>query len=265
LVHHRNHHEVNRYKKVSELENACSGLKTPWSKIGLFLLVILLPSTFLALQSRVDLLSQPANLEQVVTHVSRATFEIKCDSDWTGAGWGLELDDDFYLVTAAHVVEECQNGGFIVARNQTTAIFKLELAGYIDDYWSTDYGTTDLALLKSSQRIPTLRFQSEKVKVGQWVLAAGFPLEEVSGPLLNLNEGRITGFDFNDHIVTDAAMNGGMSGGPLINARGEVLGTVYAGDPVDEFENLGYVQPLFEHCGLITYCLDGKPTYEHVQ
>ena len=221
-----------------------------------------IPVALYLLQGRVDLFAQPTNMEQVVTLASRATFEIKCDTEWTGAGWGLELAGEYYLITAAHVVEDCQFGEFIGARSQTTSIFKLELVVYLENYWSTAYGTTDLALLKSSQRIPTLRFQSERARVGQWVMAAGFPLEEDSGPLLNVNEGRITGFDRNNHLVTDAPINGGMSGGPLINARGEVVGTVYAGDPIDEYDNLGYVQPLFEHCGVVLACVEGMPRYE---
>lgn len=239
-----------------------SKVRSKVSTMALLMIVALIPFALFALQSRADLFSQPPNMEQVITSVSRATFEIKCDTDWVGAGWGLLLGDNYYLVTAAHVVEECQNGEFIAARSQTTSIFKLELVGYLDNFWSDAYGTTDLALLGASQKIPTLKFQSEKAKVGQWVMAAGFPLEEDSGPLLNLNEGRITGFDLNDHLVTDAPINGGMSGGPLINARGEVVGTVYGGDPIDEYENLGYVQPLFEHCGLVIACNEGKPTYE---
>lgn len=240
------------------------GLKpqSKYSVISLLVLVLLFPIAFFALQARVDLFAQPANMEQVVTMAARATFEIKCDTEWTGAGWGLEMQGDYYLITAAHVVEDCQNGEFIGARSQAMSIFKLELVVYVENYWSTAYGTTDLALLKAPQRIPTLTFQSEKPKVGQWVMAAGFPLEEDSGPLLNLNEGRITGFDLNDHLVTDAPINGGMSGGPLINARGEVVGTVYAGDPVDEYENLGYVQPLFEHCGLVVGCDDDVANYK---
>lgn len=239
-----------------------SGARSKLSLVALFALVLIVPLGLFAFQVRDNLFSQPANMEQVVTQIYRATFEIRCDADWTGAGWGLKLDDDYFLVTAAHVVEDCRNGEFIAARNQTTPLFKLQLVAYLDNYWSTAYGTTDLALLGVSKQIPTLRFQTEKPKVGQWVMAAGFPLEEDSGPLLNLNEGRITGFDLNDHLVTDAPTNRGMSGGPLINARGQVVGTVYAGDPVDEFENLGYVQPLFEHCGLVITCNEGQPTYQ---
>jgi len=236
--------------------------QSKFSVASLLILVLLFPLVFFALQVRVDLFAQPANMEQIVTTAARATFEVKCDTEWTGAGWGLEMQGEYYLVTAAHVVEDCQNGEFIAARSQDMSIFKLELVVYVENYWSTNYGTTDLALLKAPKRIPTLRFQSEKAKVGQWVLAAGFPLEADSGPLLNLNEGRITGFDLNDHLVTDAPINGGMSGGPLISSRGEVVGTVYAGDPIDEYENLGYVQPLFERCGVVVDCKDEVARYK---
>ena len=229
--------------------------------MGLLGLVLLVPLAMFTLQARVDLFVQPPNMEQVISAVSRATFEIKCGPVWNGAGWGLEMEGDTYLVTAQHVIEDCHNAEPIAARSQTMSIFTLELVASNGDYWSSGFGTTDLALLKSSVNIPTLKFQSEQAKVGQWVMSAGFPLEEDAGPLLNLSEGRITGFDLNDHLVTDAPINRGMSGGPLINARGEVVGTVYGGDPIDEYENLGYAQPLFEHCGLVTECLAGRPSY----
>lgn len=241
-----------------------SKVRSKLPMLTIFIIVAFIPLALFALQARVDLFSQPANMEQVVSSVSRATFEIKCDTDWIGAGWGLEMEGDYYLVTAAHVIGDCQDGEFIAARSQTAPIFRLELAVYLDNFWSDGYGTTDLALLKASQKIPTLKFQNEQAKVGQWVMAAGFPLEEDAEPLLNLSEGRITGFDLNDHLVTDAPINRGMSGGPLINARGEVVGTVYGGDPIDEYENLGYAQPLFEHCGLVVECWEGMANYKMV-
>ena len=230
--------------------------------VAWFSMAVLLTAAFVLLQTRVDLFTQPRNLSQVITQVTRATFEIKCDSDWTGAGWGIEIDGQPHLVTAQHVIEDCQDGSPIFARNGNLTVFNVELVVANGDYWSTSYGTTDLALLKPSRVIPTLKFQSEDVQIGQWVMLAGFPLDEDFEPLINFNEGRITGFDMYEHLVTDAAINGGNSGGPLVNSRGEVLGTVYASDPDDEYDNLGYAQPLREHCGLIVSCQDGKPDYK---
>lgn len=250
--------------EVSDLTTSKNPDKNIRLAMGLLGLVLLVPVGMFTLQARVDLFAQPPNMEQVLGAVSRATFEIKCGPIWTGAGWGLELEGDYYLVTAQHVIDDCQNAEPIAARSQTMPIFSLELVASNGDYWSNDFGTSDLALLKSSITLPTLKFQTQMAKAGQWVIAAGFPLEQDSGPLLILNDGRITGFDLNDHIVTDAAINGGMSGGPLINARGEVVGTVYAADPVSEYENIGYAQPLFEHCGLVVECWDGVANYKLV-
>lgn len=227
------------------------------SLTGVFLILL----AFALIQARSDLFAQPRNLSQVITQVSRATFEIKCDSDWTGAGWGIEIDGQPHLVTAQHVIEDCEDGSPIFARNANLLVFNVELVVANGDYWSTSYGTTDLALLKPSRVIPTLKFQSEEVQIGQWVIAAGFPLDGDFEPLINFNEGRITGFDMYEHLVTDAAINGGNSGGPLVSSRGEVVGTVYASDPDDEYDNLGYAQPLLEHCDLVVECEDNRPTY----
>ena len=210
---------------------------------------------------RPNLYSEPHDMRQLVTSISSATFEIRCGSDWTGAGWGLEMEGDYFVVTAHHVIEDCLDGNLLAARGSHVPIFSLELVHSSGDYWTTNDGSKDLAVLRASRKIPTLRFQSQTAEIGQWALAAGFPLDEYDEPLLNITQGRVTGFDMLGHIVTDAAINGGNSGGPLVNSQGEVLGTLYASDPPSEFENLGYAQPLFEHCGLVTTCNEGSPDY----
>lgn len=211
--------------------------------------------------SRPNLFSEPQNMRQLITSISRATFEIRCGSDWTGAGWGLEMEEDYFVVTAHHVIEDCLDGRLLAAKNGDIPLFSLELVYSSGEYWTRGDGTKDLAVLRASRKIPTLRFQGQVVEIGQWALAAGFPLDEYDEPLVNITQGRVTGFDVLGHIVTDASISGGNSGGPLVNSQGEVLGTLYATDPPDEFENLAYAQPLLEHCGLVTSCSDGSPDY----
>ena len=213
---------------------------------------LVIPVILLFFHVNQDLYSQPANLRQVIEVAKRATFEIKCDQDWVGAGWAVEIDGVSHIVTAQHVVEDCLEGEFIGARNDQFGLFSLELIWSNGDFW--DGGSTDLAVLKSSQRLDVLKFQNEQPEIGQWVMVAGFPLDEVSGPLVALSEGRIVGLDSIGHIVTSAPINPGNSGGPLINSRGEVVGTIYASDSPDEYENLGYAQSQLEHCGVILDC-----------
>ena len=213
---------------------------------------IVIPVILFYFHLKQDLYSQPANLKHVIKLATEATFEIRCDQDWVGTGWAIEIDGHAHIVTAHHVVEDCLNGEFVGARNEHLSLFSLELIWSNGAFW--DGGTTDLALLKSSKELSTFKFQQGDPEIGQWVLVAGFPLEEPSGPLVTLSEGRIVGIDSIGHLVTSAAINPGNSGGPLINSRGEVLGTIYASDNPDEYENLGYAQSQLEHCGVVLDC-----------
>lgn len=211
-----------------------------------------IPITLYYLQLTQDLYSQPANLRQLIEDAKEATFEIKCNQDWVGAGWAIEIDGVSHIVTAHHVVEDCLEGEFIGARNAELGLFSLELVWSNGDFW--EGSSTDLALLESSKELSTLKFQPEEPEIGQWVMVAGFPLEEAFGPLVTLSEGRIVGLDSIGHVVTSAPINPGNSGGPLINSRGEVVGTIYASDSPDEYENLGYAQSQLEHCGVVLDC-----------
>lgn len=192
-----------------------------------------------------NLYEQPKDYSSVVQKAKAAVFEIKCNGSWMGSGWGLEIEKESFVITAQHVVSDCLLGEPIHARNSRIGFLELELISFDGSYW--DFGSTDLALLRANKEIETLRFQDEQPTIGQWVMVVGFPLEDWSGPLVNMSEGRLTAFDSFDHLVTNAAVNGGNSGGPILNSRGEVLGTIYASDPSDEYENLAYAQPLFEH------------------
>jgi serine protease Do len=90
---------------------------------------------------------------------------------------------------------------------------------------------TDLALLSvdpGEQPLPVARFgDSDKLRVGDWVVAIGNPLGLEHTVTLGIISGKgRAGFggQFDDFLQTDAAINPGNSGGPLVNARGEVIG-----------------------------------------
>ena len=98
----------------------------------------------------------------------------------------------------------------------------------------------DLALLKISPKRPlkTIKFgDSESLKVGQKVLAIGNPF----GFNGTLTQGIISRIDYaKGKIQTDAAINPGCSGGPLLNSSGEVIGinqSIY--NPDNNISNIG--------------------------
>ena len=222
-----------------------------------------IPLALLVIQNETDLFSQPDNLEQLIETAVGSTFEIRCEGVDTGSGWAIQLDGESFVVTAAHVVENCSAGEFVGARNVDTGLFSLELVAFDDDYWDT--GTTDLALLKSSRELGGLRLQEGAPQPGQWVMTLGYPLVELEGPLVSFSEGRISAIDDYGHGVTSAPINNGNSGGPLINSRGQVVGTIFGSDPPDEYDNLGYAQPLAEHCAMVTACSGSTVLYKLVE
>ena len=98
----------------------------------------------------------------------------------------------------------------------------------------------DIVLLKISvpQDLKTVKFgDSEKIKVGQKVLAIGNPF----GFNGTLTQGIVSRIDYvKNRIQTDAAINPGSSGGPLLNKKGEIIGINQAiFNPDNNISNIG--------------------------
>lgn len=137
-------------------------------------------------------------------------------------GSGFFISADGYILTNNHIVENA------IKVNITTIEGK--------EYEAKIVGrdpATDLALLKTEgKNFPyALLGDSSAIKVGEWVLAIGNPFgmeHTVTAGIISA-KGRQLGLGANtptyqDFIQTDAAINRGNSGGPLINLRGEVIG-----------------------------------------
>lgn len=135
-------------------------------------------------------------------------------------GTGFFISADGYILTNNHLVE----------KDKTTRVSITTLAGkeYEARIVGTDPGT-DLALLKvEAKGLPFAELgDSARVKVGEWVLAIGNPLgmeHTVTAGIVSYKGRSIDTQSYQDFIQTDAAINRGNSGGPLINTKGEVVG-----------------------------------------
>jgi len=133
-----------------------------------------------------------------------------------GVGSGFIISADGYVMTNAHVVDDADT---IYVTLTDKREFKAKLIG-VDE-------RTDVAVVKiQATSLPAITMgDSNKVRVGEWVLAIGSPFgldNTVTAGIVSA-KGRDTG-DYLPFIQTDVAVNPGNSGGPLINMAGEVIG-----------------------------------------
>jgi S1-C subfamily serine protease len=221
-----------------------------------FLLYAFLQSSFQS--SSQDKFNSPADFSDFSDAVTSGTFQLNCNGEWSASGWGIELESRFFVVTAQHVVNDCLEDSRFYARNDSVSMFEVELVSYDGRYWLKDFlNYRDLALLESKEPIPVLDFQATNPELGQWVATVGYPGDSDQISRLSMTSGTITALGSEGFIITDAAINGGNSGGPLVNSAGKVVGTVFASEPSEDFENMGFVQGMVLHCQVILDCADG--------
>jgi serine protease Do len=133
-------------------------------------------------------------------------------------GSGFVISPDGYIVTNNHVIDGADD---IEIDFQNKDHYKAKLIG-------TDK-KTDIALLKiePTTPLPAVAFgDSDKMRVGDWVIAMGNPLGEgfsVSAGIVSARNRELSG-TYDDFLQTDAAINKGNSGGPLFNMDGQVIG-----------------------------------------
>lgn len=140
-----------------------------------------------------------------------------------GAGSGVIISTDGYIITNNHVIDGADELEVTLNDNRK---FEAKLIG-------TD-PATDIALIKiEAKDLPTIPFgDSEKLKVGEWVLAVGNPFNLTSTVTAGIVSAKGRGISLGSgdkskiesFIQTDAAVNPGNSGGALVNTKGELVG-----------------------------------------
>src|SRR5690554_7029246 len=133
-------------------------------------------------------------------------------------GSGFIISDDGYILTNNHVIE---NADEIVVRLSDRRELIAELIG--------SDASSDLALLKiDAKGLPVVTVgNSDKLKVGEWVLAIGSPFgfdHSVTAGIVSAKGRSLPKETYVPFIQTDVAINPGNSGGPLFNLEGEVVG-----------------------------------------
>jgi serine protease Do len=138
----------------------------------------------------------------------------------TSLGSGFIIDPAGYIVTNNHVIQGAEDITVILLDDTQ---LKAKLVG-------AD-ARADLAVLKveppNKKPLPAAKFgDSDKVRVGDWVIAIGNPFglgHSVTAGIISAR-GRALSDSLDDYLQTDAAINKGNSGGPLFDADGEVIG-----------------------------------------
>ncbi|MEO5682514.1 MAG: trypsin-like peptidase domain-containing protein [Chitinophagaceae bacterium] len=140
------------------------------------------------------------------------------------SGSGAIISEDGYIVTNNHVIDGADDINVTLSNQKS---FKAKLV-------ATD-PSSDLAIIKvEAKGLPFIVYgNSDDVQVGQWVLAVGYPLTleatvtagivSAKGRTLDINR-RQSKSPIESFIQTDAAVNPGNSGGPLINTEGKLIG-----------------------------------------
>jgi serine protease Do len=167
------------------------------------------------------------NVADIIDQVNKAIVNIQSPSEegQPAVGTGFIVDEKGLLITNLHVIRDALKLPGDLGRINVTVDsrnYAASVKGYDE--------STDLALLeiKSDAKFPVLTLgDSDKVRVGEWAIAVGSPFGLEHSVTLGIISGKSrTSLDgeYDDYLQTDAAINFGNSGGPLLNTKGEVIG-----------------------------------------
>ncbi len=194
-------------------------------------------------QSNTSVLERPRDVQEVLAKIEPATVAVSVDGGINAggsAGTGFVISSDGVTITNNHVVEGVKKSIEVTLNDGRTLSATLLGRDPLED----------LAVLKvEGSGLPTAKLGSSgKVQVGDDVIAIGNALALEGG--LSVTRGIVSGLDrtidtelnfqLQGIIQTDAAINRGNSGGPLVNSRGEVIGINTAIANPSYAQNVGF-------------------------
>ncbi len=158
----------------------------------------------------------------------------------SSAGSGFIISADGYIVTNNHVISGVDSITVMLESGENCVAYLIGADAY-----------TDIAVLKiEAEGLQAVELgDSDRVEVGEAAIAIGNPTGQLMG---SVTAGVISGVDrnilVNNHVMTllqtDAAVNQGNSGGPLINEYGQVVGVISAKLSSSTYEGLGFAIPI---------------------
>ena len=161
------------------------------------------------------------------------------------SGTGFVISEDGYILTNNHVIEDAFKGGYdVTVKFYDGSEYTADIVGVEDD--------NDVAVLKIDAKglTPVTLGDSDQMLVGDTLYVVGNPLGELtytmtSGIVSALDRAIATSANVSANMFQlDAAVNSGNSGGPVYNARGEVIGVVTAKYKDTGVEGLGFAIPV---------------------
>jgi S1-C subfamily serine protease len=175
--------------------------------------------------------STPEDIASAVSQVEPAVVRVETEES---IGSGMIIDKSGYILTSNHIVEDARSATIIL----------MDGGQFPGEVTSRDE-FRDLAIIKISAsgfNFPVVALgNSDELETGEEVIAIGYSLG-LEGKA-TVSKGIISAFrsgDGVDYIQTDAAVNPGNSGGPLINSKGEVIGIVTAKVVEEAVEGMGF-------------------------
>lgn len=201
-------------------------------------------------------------IQETIKNVSDAVVEIRTEKESNnvflqqfvteGAGSGVILTDDGYIITNNHVIDGASKITVTLADDQ---IYSATLIGADQK--------SDLAVIKiEAKDLHTVTLgDSESLEVGDTVIAIGNPLGSLGGSVSKgiisaLNREITVGNESMNLLQTDTAVNPGNSGGGLFDINGNLIGIVNAKSEGTDIEGIGFAIPINEAKDIVTQLIN---------